>query len=113
MNAPGVLEMLESELRGFPERSPSGDLYRHVLAEAERVKPARRGELADALRAWIELHAEPRTMIAIYVAQALKLTELRPELQRLRADVIAGRAFLPYYVQWVDEALAELGTAGP
>ncbi len=112
MNRPGVLEMLEGELRGLPGRSPSEDLYCHVLVEAERVKPERPGELADALRAWIELHAEPRTMIAIYVVQALKLTELRPELQRLRADVAAGRAFLPYYVRWVDEALAELGTTG-
>jgi hypothetical protein len=36
------------------------------------------------------------------------LSELRDEIEKLLNDVRAGKAFLPYYEQWVTRALDQI-----
>ncbi len=108
MSTSNVLAILEGELGGLPGRTAAEDLYRHMLAVAVRVIAGQRPELVGALRSWLGLRAEPRTMIAAHLIQELRLVELRRDLEYLRDDIVAGKAFLPYYVRWVDEALSKL-----
>ncbi len=108
MNADALVTILEGELRGFPGRAPAEDLYRHMLAVATGTATTDRPALVGALREWIGLHTEPRTMIALHLARELRLVELRGDVEQLRADVSGGKALLPYYVRWVDEALHAL-----
>ena len=108
MSVADVLAVLEGELNSAPVRGPSEDLYQQMLLVGSRVVTLQRADLVGALRSWLEVRTEPRTMIGISLAEGLGLTELREDLDQLRADIVAGRAFLPHYVRWVDEALGKL-----
>lgn len=103
-----VLATLEGELREYPARAPAPDLYAHLLRIAQRLAITDRPELISALQTWVEARSQPRTMIAVDLVEKMALVDLRTDLEQLRADVIEGRAFLPYYVRWIDEALAKL-----
>lgn len=108
MSKGNVMALLEGELGGFAARAAAEDLYRHMLAVAAGVIAGQRPEVVGALRNWLGLRAEPRTMLAAHIIQELGLVELRRDLEYLRDDIVAGRAFLPYYVRWVDEAIKKL-----
>lgn len=90
-------------------KETGNDLYEHVLPKASwLLDHGERSGLLVALRAWLADRRHPRTWLATELAGALELSELRPELIALRADISAGRAFLAHDVQWVDRALLEL-----
>lgn len=103
-----VLATLEGELREFPARTPATDLYAHLLTVAQSFASTDRAGLINALQKWLDLRTEPRTMIAVDLVEKMALVDLRPELERLRDDIMTGKSFLPYYTQWVDAALARL-----
>ena len=105
MSIHNALNLLEAELRGHPDRDSAVDLYRHVLDLARRIQANDRAGLVGALDAWLKQRSEPRTMIAVDVAGRLSLAELRDVLDQLLEEVCAGRAFLPHYAQWIDEAI--------
>src|SRR5512146_806565 len=65
MSAQEALAELEAELAGFPARTPAEDLYRHMLGLATALMGAQREDLVEAVRKWLALRSEPRTMIAV------------------------------------------------
>lgn len=80
---------------------------RRALAAGDRVG------VVEALRDWLIMRREPQAMLAVAAAGKEQLAELVLDIQALRADVLAGRAFPKFYLRWIDEALSALGGAIP
>jgi hypothetical protein len=105
-----LLQLFESELSAYPHRASGAELYEYFNRMAARHVGTARPALVTALRAWILLKSEPRTMLAIDIAHKLRLTELRPEIERLLADVEQGKAFLSFYARPIRNALLAIET---
>ena len=105
MSIRSALEYFDAELRGHPDRDSAVDLYRHMLDLAHRVDVSDREGLIGALDAWLKQRSEPRTMIAVDLIGKLKITEFREELGQLLEQVRAGKAFLPHYTRWIEDAI--------
>ena len=60
------------------------------------------------MKVWLSVRDEPKTMLAVTVAKELQLSELRLDIELLREEIQLGEAFMPFYLRWVDEALASL-----
>ena len=72
----------EDGIRGLVRSRGLGDVYKR--------------QLVIALRKWISLRSEPRTMVAADLAADFHLSELRPDLFALLDDIEGGRTkFLP------------------
>lgn len=112
MSAPEALQWLEGELSNFPERASGGDLHRLFVQLTERIvrspDATDRSDLVSALREWLKLRSEPRTMLAVDIAASHSLSELKPDIERLLADVRAGKAFWPYYQDNIQRELSKL-----
>lgn len=103
-----VLVILESDINN-PGSYKSGEfLEQHVLRHASSIIKTDRVSLIDALKEWIQTKTEPRAMLAVKVAQKLKLEELKPEIVQLRNEVSAGKNFPLFYLRYFDEALKNL-----
>jgi hypothetical protein len=48
-------------------------------------------------------------MLGVAVVRTLRLGELRPELEKLKTEVKAGRVFRRFYLRAIDEAASALG----
>jgi hypothetical protein len=59
------------------------------------------------MREWIT-QRDKRTLLAMNIAVDLKLLELKPDIQRLLEDVRAGKAFSPYYEEFIAPALKRI-----
>ena len=108
MSIRSTLDLFEAEIHGHPDRDSGVDLYRHMLNLSQQVDVNDHEGLVGALDAWLKQRSEPRTMIAVDISGKLKLTELRGELDRLLEEVRSGKAFLPHYTRWIDEAIRAL-----
>jgi|SRR5689334_17633803 len=103
-----VLSRLEACIDD-PGSLKSGEYLREeILDEARRIQDPDREFLVDVLRDWLQLRSEPRTMVAVDIAKVLALGGLKDDIQALRDDIVAGKAFSPYYLRWIDEALSSL-----
>jgi len=80
-------------------------LYADINKRAKRLILIDRPGVIAACKYWFSLRKEPHTMLAVDLAGNLKIRELKPELETLRKDIESGKAFLPYYNEWVDKAL--------
>ena len=103
-----VLSWLEAELKAFPDRTPQDEFYGYFLRRAGEAIGTDRSSVVSALTIWIQSRSEPRTMLALKISPAYHLSELRPEIEQLLNDIMAGRAFLPYHSRYVLEALDNL-----
>jgi hypothetical protein len=103
-----VLVWLESELSEFPERAAGEELYEFLVCRTESLSRTDRTALIRALASWLILRSEPRTMLAVEIAAAHRLSELRGEIQSLLSDVQQGRAFGPHYATPIGSALGKL-----
>lgn len=109
MTGDEVRAWLEGELSGFPKRTSGEEIYRSLVWQTKRLLEGQRSALADALVQWLKLRAEPRTMLAIDIAAAHHLKELRSEIEGLLEDVKAGgEVFKPYYIRLIPEALSRI-----
>ena len=110
MTAEEVRMWLEEEVANCPERASGEELYRYLVRRTAPLVESDRQSLVEALTAWINLREEsgPQTMLALEIAAKHHLTELRDEMEKLLNDIRAGKAFLPYYEQWVTRALEQL-----
>lgn len=112
MNAPEALQWLESELANFPERASGEDLHKFFVQITKRIirspDPTDRSDLASALREWLKLRSEPRTMLAVDIAASHSLFELKADIESLLADVGSGKAFWPYYQDNIQRYLKKL-----
>ncbi len=104
MTKPEILEWLEGEVQGYPERATGNECEDHIVRLVGRVVESDRSELAEAMREWIEQRGK-RTLLAVRIAAEHKLRELKPDIQRLLDDVRAGKVFLPYYEELIAPAL--------
>ena len=102
-----ILEWLEGEVQGYPERATGNKCEDHIIRLAGRVVESDRSELAEAIREWIE-QRDKRTLLAVRIAAEHKLLELKPDIQRLLDDVHAGKVFLPYYEEFIAPALKRM-----
>lgn len=111
MSKESILLAFESDLED-PGSLKSGEyLEAHVLAHARSAAAIEKDTLVEVLRDWLLITNEPRTMLAVKVAKELRLRELTPYLENLRNRIETGKAFLPFYLHWVDDALKSLRSA--
>lgn len=103
-----LLDILDAEVAGFPSRASGEQLYEHINKIAARYVASERQELVSAVKRWLLLRSEPKTMLAVDIAGKLHLAELRPALEKLLADVEQGKAFKPFYVRPIKAALATI-----
>jgi hypothetical protein len=102
-----ILEWLESEVQGYPERATGNECADHVVRLAGRVVESDRRELVEAMREWI-VQREKRTLLAVRIAAEYKLLELKPDIEHLLEDVRAKVVFLPYYQEFIVPALERM-----
>ncbi len=108
MKADEVLLWLESELTECPDRASGEEGYEFMIRQTQRILATDRSALVRALASWLNLRSEPRTMLAIAIAEAHHLTELKPDIEQLLREVKQGVAFKPYYATIIGRAVAKL-----
>lgn len=102
-----ILEWLESEVQGYPERATGNECADYVVQLAGRIVESDRSELVEAMRGWI-IQREKRTLLAVRIAVEYKLLELKPDVERLLKDVRSRKAFSPYYQEFLVPALERM-----
>jgi len=102
-----IIEWLEGEIQGYPPRATGNECGQFVTRLAGRVLESDRLALVEAMREWITQRGE-RTLLAMNIAADLKLRELKPDIERLLEDVRAGKAFWPYYEEFIVPALRRI-----
>ena len=105
-----ILKWLEGEVQGYPERATGNECEDFIVRLAGRVVQSHRHELVEAMRHWI-IERGKRTLLAVRIAAEHKLSELKPDIERLLEDVCAGRAFSPYYKEFITPALKRIEAA--
>lgn len=91
-----MLEWLEEMWLNSPAPGSGEASYRHLRFHVERIVNSQRGPLVSALRNWLSLRSEPKTMVAADLAADFHLSELRPDLFKLLDDIERGRTkFVP------------------
>jgi hypothetical protein len=106
-----VLAWIDAETGLFPERASGNEIG---IVVAQRIRPLieeDRSAVIEALRERIGLRVpegsrkpqdsilEARLFLALHIAAANRLVELREDLRALIADVRDGKSFLPYYLE--------------
>jgi len=102
-----ILDWLEGEVQGYPERATGNECEDFIVRLASRVVQSDRKELVAAMQYWIGERGK-RTLLAVRIAAEHKLHELKPEVERLLADVRSGKAFSPYYEEFITPALKRI-----
>lgn len=102
-----IIEWLEGEVQGYPERATGNECEDFIVRLAGHVVESDRNELIAALREWITQRSK-RTLLAMRIGAEHKLRELKPDIQRLLEDVRAGKAFSPYYEEFIAPALKRI-----
>ena len=101
-----ILQVLDAEVAGFPDRASGEQLYEHINKIAARYTESERMALIAALSNWLQLRSEPKTMIAVDVSGRLCLSELRTEIENLLTDIEQRKAFLPFYAKPIKKVLS-------
>ena len=105
MSKADVLAALETDMND-PGAYKSGEyLEEHVLMHAQWFLPVDRSGLIEALREWLSLRSEPRTMLAVKIALELGLKEIRSDIEALRLEVASGKIFPIFYLNDIDYVL--------
>ena len=107
MMKPEILEWLEDEVQGYPERATGNECENHIVRLAGRVVGSDRNELVEAMREWIAQRGK-RTLLAVRIAAEHKLRELTPDIQRLLEDVRTNKVFSPHYEEFIVPALKRI-----
>ena len=109
MSKGDILELLETDMAD-PGSFKSGEYLReHVLIHAGAALADDRKGLVEALREWLNFRTDPRTMLAVTVASKLSLKELKPDIETLKVEVMAGKFFPRFYLRNIQAALDMLG----
>jgi hypothetical protein len=102
-----ILKWLEGEVDAYPERATGNECEDFIVGLAGRVVQSDRHALVEAMRHWI-VERGKRTLLATRIAGAYKLTELKPDIERLLEDVRGNRVFSPYYEEFITPALKRI-----
>ena len=77
-----------------------------IKKTAQKLIIQDRDGVIEALRYWLSLRDKGLPMVAVYVIADVYIPELKPDLERLRAEIESGKeVFHPSYNYWVDRAL--------
>jgi hypothetical protein len=113
MSRDDILSLFEED--GARAYDDGNEFELRVLMHAKTLWQLERINLIAALREWLSLRDEPRTLIAVRVAGELALTELRPDVETLREAISEGQVWpdLPaggkhFYIRNVDSALGAM-----
>ena len=102
-----ILDWLEAEVQAYPERATGNECEDFIVRLAGRLVQSDRNQLVEAMRQWINERGK-RTLLAVRIAAEHKLSELKTEIDHLLQDVRAGRAFSPYYEEFIAPALKRI-----
>ena len=103
-----ILEWLDGEAQGYPERATGNECEDFIVHLAGRIVESDRSELVAAMREWIAQRGK-RTLLGMRIAVEHKLHELKPDIQQLLDDVREGRVFQPYYEEFIEPSLKQMG----
>lgn len=113
MTANEILNWLNSIIEEYPDRVPGEVFFPFMIRQVSKALPDERQALVDALKIWLKSHNTPeeavRVDLAMAIAATYKLDELKPDIELLLSDVKAGKAFKPYYAQFIERYLKQLG----
>ena len=108
MKSDELRKWLDGQLENFPERASGEEGYEFMIRQTQKVVEMDRAALVQVLTDWLRLRTVPRTDLAISIAVAHKLSELRDEIETLLNDVNVGKAFKPYYAKRIASALEKV-----
>ena len=102
-----VLAAFELDIqRGDPRMGES--TTEDIKKTAKKLIINDRDGVIEALRYWLSLRDKGLTMVAVGVIITVKTLELKPDLERLRAEIESGKVFHPSYNYLVDLALKNI-----
>jgi hypothetical protein len=103
-----VLTALETDMNDLGSYKSGEYLEEHVLMHARYFLPGDRSGLVEAMREWINLRSEPRTMLAVKIADELGLREMISDIEALRREIASAKIFPSFYLHDIDNALNSL-----
>lgn len=105
-------EWMKDGAEAFPERRSEAGLRRYLTVRVQSEVKEDRRPIDEVMRDWLSLRSEPKTMLAVRVAAAFELAELRHDIESLLRDVQRGAGFdrplKSLYEQLISTALAKL-----
>lgn len=108
MNKEDILGVLESIVSN-PGSYKSGEyLEARAFKFLFGIKKTEKQRIVEALQEWIKELSEPRTMLAVRIAQKMLIIELIPQIKELRHTINNKKVFPRFYLKYVDEVLTEL-----
>ena len=105
MSKTDIFNDLEADLSNPGSRKSGEYLEDRITVRLRQSLVHDRDGVVGALTDWLILRQEPQTMLAVRMAAKFRLGELRKPIEELGRDIEKGKAFLPFYKRWVDEAL--------
>jgi hypothetical protein len=102
-----VISWLEDQVSASHEKETGNETADRISALMAGSLEANRAAVVGAIKQWISQQSE-RTLLAGLIAARCELHEVRPDLEHLLKDVRAGRAFEPYYEQFITSVLDRL-----
>lgn len=92
-----------------PGAYKSGEYLREIfLIRSKNIINEDRENLVDVLIDWIDSRTEPKTMLAVYLADELNIFELKNYVMALKKDIIKNNVFPRDYVIKIDRILKKL-----
>lgn len=108
-----IINWLNSVIDEYPDRVSGEIFFPFMIKQAGKALPNERHALVVAMRLWLKSFSTPeealRTDLAMAIAAAYKLSELKPDIEELLEAVKSGLAFKPYYAKFIERYLKELG----
>jgi hypothetical protein len=120
MTSPEIIELIEHTLRDLPDRMSGNEASARVAQTLRGALPADRAHLIQAMRSYLQFRVSPekrqpadavpesRLWMALEVAAALRLTELKPDVETLLEDVRQRKVLLPVHGDMVASILQRL-----
>ena len=112
-----VLNSIEYQINLMHPRTSGEDVLSDLTLTLRPILLNERQALNGALRDYLSFRirkegryptdyiSEARIWMALGLAEALNLTELIPDVERLLVDVKKGRIFLPIYTEMIEKQL--------
>lgn len=104
-----IIQLIEDTLAGLPERMSGNEANEHVVRKLRELVVHHRVALLGALQSLLAFREAPaerrpedavreaRLWLALDAAEQLGLSELKPKIESLVADVRNGKVLLPIH----------------
>jgi hypothetical protein len=123
MNKYELIKAIENRLEMYPERMTGNEINPQIASWLKKFIDSDRVALIEALRDYlyykspmienrheiiIQSIREARLWMALDIAESLKLTELKPDIELLLANIQSGKLLKPVHESGVIRCLKEL-----